>query len=187
MKILTQILFIGASIFAFVWYINPTYTNVQKKQESFAKLEDAYGKAVILRTKREQLMADKKKITAGQLKNLNEFLPDGVENVRLIIDIENIASQVLHQDVKSARVVSGSTGNKTAPTSGGAAGIGPDGKKYGTITLSFSVTTTYDQFIVLLKNLEDNLRLVDVTGVTFSANDTGTYDFSVTLQTYWLR
>ncbi len=185
MKILTQILFIAAAVFAFIWYINPTYAGIQDKQASYQKLSDAYGKAMELRDKREQLMNDRKKISPVQLENLSKFLPDGVENVKLIIDIQNISSQVLHQDIKGAKVIGSAAKSSVAGT--GASGVGPDGKKYGTIALNFGVTTSYDQFIVFLRSLENNLRLVDVSEISFSSNDSGTYDFNVTLQTYWLK
>jgi Tfp pilus assembly protein PilO len=182
MKILAQIFFIAATIAAFVFYINPTYTLIQQKQAEFKRLDDANGKAMELRAKREQLTTTRNQISDVQLKNLFKFLPDGVENVRLIIDIQHIANIVLSQDIKGARVA-GSAGK----TTGGGAAVSADGKKYGSIALSFSVTTTYDQFIVFLQSLEDNLRLVDVSDISFGAADGDKYDFNVTLQTYWLK
>lgn len=185
MKIITQILFIGAAISAFVWYINPTYANIQEKQASYQKLTDANLKAMELRAKREQLMSDRKKISPVQLENISKFLPDGVENVKLIIDIQNISRRVLSQDIKGARVMG--SASKTGAVGNGGSNVGPDGKKYGTISLNFGVTTTYDQFIVFLQSLENNLRLVDVSEISFSASDTDKYDFNITLQTYWLK
>lgn len=184
MKILSQIFFIGVAIAIFVFYINPLYATIQQKQVDFQKLSDANGKAMELRVKREQLTTDRKKIDDVQLANLDKFLPDGVENVRLIIDIQHIASMVLAQDIKGAKVIGSA---KAGTTGNGVASVGPDNKKYGTIALNFSVTTTYDQFIVFLQSLEDNLRLVDVSDISFSAADGDNYDFNVTLQTYWLK
>ncbi len=43
------------------------------------------------------------------------------------------------------------------------------------------------QFISLLQDLEANLRVMDVTHLSLTANDSGTYDWSVELKTYWLR
>lgn len=183
MKTLAQIFFIAAAIAIFVFYINPLYATIQQKQADYQKLDDANKKAMELRVKREKLTADRKKIDDIQLKNLDKFLPDGVENVRLIIDIQHIASLVLSQDIKGAKVIG--SANKVAGN--GVASVGPDGKKYGTIALNFGVTTTYDQFIVFLQSLENNLRLVDVSDISFSAADGDKYDFNVTLQTYWLK
>ena len=184
MKTISQILFIAGAIAIFVFYINPTYATIQQKQADFKKLDDANTKAVELRAKRQKLTTDRNSISPDQLDNLSKFLPDGVENVKLIIDIQHIASKILSQDIKGAKVIG--SANKTS-TGNGVASVGPDNKKYGTIALNFGVTTTYDQFVVFLQALEDNLRLVDVSDISFSAADNDKYDFNVTLQTYWLK
>lgn len=182
MKILTQIFFIAATIAAFIFYINPTYALIQEKQAEFQRLDEANTKAAELRDKREKLIADRKKINNVQLDNLTKFLPDGVENVRLIIDVKYIANKVISQDIKGAKVM-----GTAAKATGNGAVVSADGKKYGAIGLNFGVTTTYDKFILFLQSLEDNLRLVDVSDISFTAADGDNYDFNVTLQTYWLK
>jgi hypothetical protein len=184
MKLITQIIFIAGAIAIFVWYINPTYADIQQKQSDYKKLEEANGKAMALKIKREKLTQQRNKITPIELERLSKSLPDGVENIRLIIDIEAISRKVLSQDIKGAKI-SGSADKKTA--SSGQVVTGVDGKRYGTIAVSFGVTTTYDQFIVFLQSLEDNLRLVDVSDISFSAADDDKYSFNLTLQTYWLK
>jgi hypothetical protein len=39
----------------------------------------------------------------------------------------------------------------------------------------------------LLKDLENSLRLVDVTDITVSSSENDFYNYSLTLNTYWLR
>jgi len=185
MKILTQIFFVAIAIALFVFYTNPLYATIQEKQAKYLKLEEANVKAGELRAKREELTVARNKIDTVQLNNLNKFLPDGVENVRLIIDIQHIANLVLAQDIKGAKVIG--SANKTSVAGNSVAGVGSDNKKYGTIALNFGVTTTYDQFIVFLQSLEDNLRLVDVSEISFTAAEDDKYDFNITLQTYWLK
>lgn len=183
MKFLLQILFIGGAITIFVLYINPTYAIIQQKQDNLKQLEDANKKAIELNKKRDQLLSDKNKITTDQLTRLSKMLPDGVENVRLIIDIKNITNEYLKQDPASPKVV----GGVDKKTNTGTAIIGPNGKPYGTVGVTFGVTTTYDKFIGFLEYLEDNLRLVDITDISFTPADNGNYSFSIGLQTYWLK
>ena len=182
MKILTPIIFIAGAIAIFYFYINPTYTIIQQKQADYQKLSEANDKAVELRVKREKLTAQRNTISDVQIANLDKFLPDGVENVKLIIDIKNISNLVLSQNLKGAKVIGSASKTGTAGVT-----TGPDNKKYGTIALNFGVTTTYDQFIVFLQSLEQNLRLVDISDISFSAADGDKYDFNLTLQTYWLK
>jgi hypothetical protein len=53
--------------------------------------------------------------------------------------------------------------------------------------LTFTVTATYNDFLNLLQDLESNLRLLDITNIAFHSTDTGFYDYTVTLNTYWLK
>ena len=186
MKLIAQLLFIAGAIAIFVLYTNPEYAIIQQQQADYQKLSSANSKAMELRVKREQILKDRGTISDVQIANLNKFLPDGVENVKLIIDIQNISSLVLAQDIRGAKVIS-SANTKTTSSGNASAGVTSDGKKYGTIALNFSVTTTYDKFILFLQSLENNLRLVDVSDISFTSTDTDKYDFNVTLQTYWLK
>ncbi len=184
MKVLAQIIFIAGAIAIFIWYVNPTYKDIKQKQSEYARLDEANKKAIELKIKREKLTLQRNQITPEQLDRLAKFLPDGVENVRLIIDIENISRGVLKQDIKGAKVIGNTSDKKTGAVTNASAS---DGKKYGTLALNFGVTTTYDQFILFLQSLEKNLRLVDVSEIGFTAADDDKYNFNITLQTYWLK
>ena len=65
--------------------------------------------------------------------------------------------------------------------------LGADTSKYGTVGISFSVSATYEKFQDFLADLEKSLRLVEITDLSVSGNNTGLYDFSVGLKTYWLK
>jgi Tfp pilus assembly protein PilO len=70
---------------------------------------------------------------------------------------------------------------------GQAMDIDADNSKYGTVGISFSVTASYDNFQNFLTDLEKSLRLVEITDLSVNGNNTGLYDFSVGLKTYWLK
>jgi hypothetical protein len=38
-----------------------------------------------------------------------------------------------------------------------------------------------------MTEIESNLRIMDLTSLTMTVNDSGIYDFSVTYKTYWLK
>ena len=65
--------------------------------------------------------------------------------------------------------------------------LGQANTKYGTVGLSFSVSSSYDNFQNFLTDLEKSQRLVDITSLSVAGNDTGIYDFSVGIRTYWLK
>ena len=120
------------------------------------------------------------------------MLPSTVDNIRLIIDLNNMAASKFNlalQNVKAS--AASSMGASTAPvpvTPGSPNALSTLAvPTLDTVQVSFNVSTTYDQFISFLRELETNLRIMDVTHLSVAANDTGTYDFNVQLNTYWLR
>ncbi|MBU3669084.1 MAG: hypothetical protein FGM57_03970 [Candidatus Taylorbacteria bacterium] len=178
MRYLMPIIFIIAAVAGFFVYTNPQYQKLKAKMAEYQKIVEANNKATTLRAVRQKLSEDRNKISEADVDKLSKMLPDSVENVGLIIDIDNIASKY-GMRIRNTKI------NESGARS--AAAVGPDARKYGTISLSFSVTSSYENFIVFLKDLESSVRLVDLTSLTFSSAKEGRYDFNVTLQTYWLK
>lgn len=159
-------------------YTYPQYEKLRADLLTYQKINEANAKAAALRVIRGRLTDDKNKISGEDMEKLERMLPDSVENVSLILEINNIAKQY-GMSIKGTSIAESSARSS--------ASVGPDSQMYGAITLAFSVTTNYDNFQTFLKALEDNNRLVDVTGLTFSAAKDDNYDFSVTIKTYWLK
>ncbi len=178
MKLFLPIIFIIASVGLFFGFTNPKYQEIKSKQAEHANIQEANAKATQLRGVREVLTQERNKISEKDIQKIEKLLPDGVENVRLIIDIDNIASKY-DVKIKNTRINEGSS------TRGDS--VGPSANKYGSISLSFSTTMTYENFKLFLQDLEKSLRLVDVTALSFASTKDGKYDFNVTLQTYWLK
>ena len=172
------IIFILAAIGLFFFYTNPQYQKLKVDLSDQSKIVEANNKAAELRALRQKLTEDRNKISQQDIDKLTKMIPDGVENVGLIIDIDNIASKY-GMRIRNTKINDSSA--KTAAVSG------PDAKKYGTIGLSFSISSRYEDFVAFLRDLESSQRLVDVTNLSFSSNKEGRYEFNVTLQTYWLK
>ena len=178
MKAIAPIIFIILSISIFVFFTNPRYQAMQILVAEQRQLVEANDKARALRAERDRLTTDRKKIRVDDENRLLKMLPNSVENVGLVIDIDNIA-KLYGMTIRNTKVSEiGSRAN---------AASGPDSKKYGSIALSFTVTSDYNTFISFLRDLESSLRLVDVTALSFSTARDGRYDFNITLQTYWLK
>ncbi len=188
-RIFLPILFLIASIGSFVFFTNPTYQEAKNNNASLARITDALKKANQLRDIRDKLAIERNNISDVDLNRITKMVPDSVENIGLIIELNNIARD---KGMELLNPSIGGGGTTAAPTAGSGSGgvdIGPDNKKFGSLKMSFSVNTTYEKFIDFVQTLERSLRLVDVTSITFAAPDakTGRSNFSVTIQTYWLK
>jgi hypothetical protein len=169
---------------AFFLYTMPHYAEAKVNNERLTKVADALKKAKQLSDIRNRLTQKYDQIPKEDLDRIKKMLPDSVENIGLIIELNNIANskgiELLNPSITGGTGPAGTTGNT---------GAGSDSKKYGSIGMTFSVNTTYDRFLDLLQELENTLRLVDITSINFAAPEAkdGPTTFSVNLQTYWLK
>ncbi|MDD5318756.1 MAG: type 4a pilus biogenesis protein PilO [Candidatus Pacebacteria bacterium] len=179
MKFITPIILVILAIGIFFGYTDGVYQDVKGLSITKAQLADAQANAAKLRAKRDLLVQDYNNIPDASIQRLQKALPDGVNNVGLVLDINDIAS-------KYGMIIKGIQINQETAGSG-AVVLGPDSKPYGSITLSFSVTTSYETFQLFLHDLESSLRVVDLTSLSFASNKDNLYTYSLTIQTYWLK
>lgn len=144
---------------------------------------------------RDSVLKDYNSLSAEDRLRLDKMVPNTVDNIRLIIDLNSVALR--HGfSLRNIKASASNTGKITPSTPQPQdSGRGSDGMMTSiptpildTVTISFSVTAPYQQFIDLLRDLEANLRIMDTTRLSVSAGaNPGMYDFSVELKTYWLR
>ncbi len=177
MKNLISIIFFSIALFLSVVYTRPLFAEIDILSEEKASLNKSLEESKGLRT----VMAEKESfynsLDTEMRDKLNKLLPDSNDNVKLIIDMDNIASthglKIRNIDIKVSR--QGDTSIEDA------------GKAYGTATFRFSVSATYDSFKFFMKDLEDSLRIVDITSLSFSSGDKDINEYNVELKTYWLK
>lgn len=191
MKNLTPILLIIISVAIFFVFIDPQYSKVKELLIQSEENKTMLELAAELSAKRDQLHEEYRNIDPSDKEDLLKLLPETVDNVRLILDINNIAESfgvvITNINVSGGPGAEGQNAPPVAP--------GPS-ESVGTISLSFSVNAPYELFIELLRDLEESLRVVDVRNLTISTgnqqnaaagDDTVFYNFGITLDTYWLR
>ncbi|MDB5259370.1 MAG: hypothetical protein JWO73_578 [Candidatus Taylorbacteria bacterium] len=127
---------------------------------------------------RDEVLKSRSRISAEDLAKLDKMIPDNIDNVRLIIDVNGIADQH-HIKLKGVRTSATSPSTKTT-----AAGVA---MKLNTVTISFSTATTYENFIAFMQDIERSLRIMDISKISLTAADNGVYSYDVDLKTYWLK
>lgn len=225
MSNITPIILILTSVGLFFGYINPTYTamtgsadiaskSIQELQSEENDYKDALNKTREIELVRGGLLSKFNALKDSDKEKIAKLLPDHIDSVRLIIDMNNIAAKYgmsLTNLVLTASgvlpVVKATTAGNATPTAGGATGaptfVGPDERQYDSIKLGFTVTGTYDNFIQFLKEIEESLRVVDITSLSFgtikptipilgqgavsSTPVSNLYTYTMTVRTYYLK
>jgi Tfp pilus assembly protein PilO len=202
-RFIMPIILIGISITIFFVFTNPIYSEISILNTQAESYNEALGNSKSLENERDKLTAKYNSISKDNLLKLEKLLPENIDNIRLILEIEKIASPygMILKGVKYSTLDTKATTKN--PTSGAVNGASSPSvtsqgnKDYGVWDLEFSTTSTYDNFLSFTRDLESNLRIVDISSVAFSSSgevktgvnnslsDVYTYNFKI--KTYWLK
>jgi len=189
-KVIFPIIMTIAAIGLFVVFTNPGYQEVGTLRTVQAAYNQALNNSQQLLKVRNDLTTKYNNLSGTDRDRLTKLMPDTVDNIRLIIDTQNIAigHGMTLKDIKyDARAQS--TVAATAATTATPAQLAQNQKPYGTFQLEFSVTGSYSNFLAFITDIEQSLRLVDIESVTFQAPDAGSsaMKYVVRIRTYWLK
>lgn len=180
MRTILSILMIIASVAGFVAYISPQYGKIQDLRERQGEYDVALANARKLQAEREKLLTRFNEFERGKVEDLEKLLPDNIDNVKLIIELDSLAAQfgMALQDVNVLDQASQTTGDPVAQ----------DSLPYGVVSLEFSVSGPYDRFVGFIEQVETSLRLIDVYAIDFQTPTTSNnYTYRVKVRTYWLK
>jgi Tfp pilus assembly protein PilO len=138
---------------------------------------------------RDSVLKQYNAISDADKSRLDKIVPNNIDNIRLMIDISGIASRhgITASGITTSADTNASNSGSTQSASVPANPAASYNSGLSTVTVSFSVTTTYNNFIAFLQDIERSLRILDVTSITLSPSTNGTYTYGVTLDTYWLK
>lgn len=152
-------------------------------------LNEAISNAEELKGKIASLEQAQKNIPAEDLARLDKFIPDHIDNINLIIDINNIAA-TQGMIIKNVKVRSGldETGATPVADGGVATNVAASGQnKIADTYLSFSVTGNYDSLLGFLDSLANSLRVADVTSLSFTVDEKGVNQYNFEIKTHWVK
>ncbi len=176
LKFVTPIFLILVSGGLFFSYVDPTYQTVRDLRIENGLYDEALTKSKELREIRDALLSKYNTFTTENATKLEKLLPDNVDNIRLIMEIDNIASKY-GAVIRKVDINSGTDGES----------IGPNTDGYNSIGLNFLIEAGYDDFRKFLDDLSNSLRIVDVTDIEFESSSLNTYRYRLTVKTYWLK
>src|SRR6185436_8105310 len=91
--LLLPLILLCAAIGLFVLYTNGAYQEVKILNAQADSYDQALNKSQELRAVRDQLLSKRNAFPNDAVAKLQKVLPENVDNIRLIIDINNIASR----------------------------------------------------------------------------------------------
>jgi hypothetical protein len=216
-KALTPIVGIIVAVGLFFTYIQPTFKDVKGIQDETGEYAQAIEQASALQKRIRELTDQKTSIPIANLERLQALLPDRVNEVSALIDLDALAT--LHhlklgdiavggnQDTKktgantqkqpTAAPSVGMPGGAAAPdtmmgalTNGGFGAVDKNTlirDQYTGLDIGFSVSGSYNDFRMFLADIERSLVLMEVTKITFGKSEGDTTPFMMGIRLYSLN
>lgn len=178
----TLALFIAIAVF--FMYVNPTWTvSIAKTKAAIAQDDQALAAAKQYTAQQNTLATARAAIDPANLARVQTFLPDSVDNVGLILDLNALAARsglsLTNIDVMTTD--SGATTNQSGVAKGVVA------NPVGSVNLSLSALGTFSALQTFLSRIESSARILDVQDIVVKGSETGVYTYQMTLRLYWLR
>ncbi len=129
---------------------------------------------------RDRLLVNYAAIPKTEIERLAKILPDNVDTVKMAQELNSIASRY-GLSIKSVRIDKSSAQDAAQP-------VLPEFEKpYDKIALSFSFVSNYANFRKFTEDLGKNLRIMNVKSLAFVNGPTGSSEYQVSVETYWLK
>lgn len=189
-KNITATILVVLAVGVYLTFTRDKWVEVKAVQTVNGQYSKAIENANRLIRVRDDVLAKYNAITVADQDRLDKMLPNTVDNIRLIIDLNSVAGRrgVNLSNVKASASSEASAMNEAGTASFVSAepGLIPT-PVLDTVNLSFGVSAPYREFVAFMRDLEANLRVMDLTHLSVAVGEGGTYDFGVELKTYWLR
>lgn len=200
MKLISSISFVIIAIVLFFVVVDPLYGDVNQLRTDVATYNTALNNSTDLQKTRDSLIEVYKNVKIEDKDRLSHFLPSAIGNIELILEIEKIAN--LHgMPIGNIKFDTKNLENQNgANTAGSVVVVANDPNAslpYGIFPMEFIIEGRYDTFVSFLKDLEHNLRLVDINSIIFAVpqavitpgntTDSTIYTYTLKVQTYWLK
>lgn len=182
---LLPLIALAAAAGIFFAYVSPTWSgSIAVAKDAIALDDDALASAEEYAAQQNALAAARAAIDPEILERLANLLPDSVDNVGLILDVNALAAR---SGLSLANIDVAAAADGGAKS--GAPGVLPTGaaNPVGSINLSLTALGTFSAFQTFIRGIERSARLLDVQDIGVKGSDTGVYAYQITLRLYWLR
>ncbi len=168
------------AIGVFFGYVKPTWQGeIRTLEDDIATFDRTLAAAESFTTTLNELKAKKAAIPQADLDRLQAFLPSGVDNIQLILDLTELAERT-DLDIEAFDTPEPPAEAEATDTDLGT------GAAYESLEMTVAAKGTYENFRDFADAIERSLRPLDIVGVTIGRSDTGVYDYQITLRFYWL-
>jgi Tfp pilus assembly protein PilO len=186
--VITIILLFGAVVVG-SFYLLPEWRNFREFRGEAQELREISAELDLLTENRDELLSRINSISKDDLRRIDQALPTGPQSAEFLVLLEKLASKnnlaLRRVDLVSAAAL-GATVSGGQPRPGGSPTKSIKNGGIAEFPVGISLGGSYEAFKGFLSDLEQNLRTIDVTDISFTSPEKiNTFDFGIKAKTYY--
>lgn len=158
----------------------PMYKELNNLRTDYINQKESLNTINNIEIKKDELLGQYNSIPQSIKNNINTVLPDSLDYVKLISDIDSVANNY-GISIKDPNV------KIKSPSVGGSIEDAQPEKLFESAIVAFSFSSTYEGFNSFLHELENSMRILDIKSLKISPSKNGIYEYSIEFETYWMK
>jgi len=176
-KIIFSILFLGTAIVIFLGPVKNNWEEIGILTAEKGDFNTALTSSRELMNTRDDLIKKYNEIPEVDLARLDKLVPSGIEKMKLVVETENIMKKY-GLAIKDIQVEAPDENNRNAKTSDIKDNI------FDTVYLNVFFSGSYKSLISFIGDLENDLRIMEIENLSFSAEKDDWHEYSMKIKTY---
>jgi len=181
MKTILTIILLLASVGLVFFAARPVWSEIASLRAERAAVEDALARLKDLQGLRDDLLKTYNAIPRSKIDRLYDFLPPKPDSGNILVMLEKLTRD---RNIRLRRIEFIKEANLSA---GAGRIIIKEAPKFNTISYNFTVAASYESFRSLLSAMEKNLRIIDVTDISFAGGASNLFEFTLKAKSYYQR
>jgi len=193
-RIIIALLAFIVAVVLFFGYTRAALDSTSLVKADIDRFNEALSKARELQEIKQSLLSRYNTFGSQDLSRLNRLLPDHVDNVRLVLDLDSMAGKYGMAVQNVIMSAAPDVGEETANVLGA---LGAQEKPFDSLTMQFSTAGTYSDFVRFMQDLETSLRVVDLVSLSIQQVNLPeeqlagftepVYAYHLSVRTHWLK
>lgn len=179
MRSIIAIIFIALAGLVFYIFTIPYLNDIKAAKTELAAFNDALKNSKKIQARRDELLQTYNAIPSDTLDKLKKLLPSSVSGIKFIVEVEDMVKRhgLILKTIDIVEPKKDDKGVQAAEVT----------TPYGVVPVAISVSGSYSSFLSFLEDMTKNLRLVDITNLSFTSGEVDSYQFNIKASTYYQK
>ena len=184
MKTVITIILLLVSVGLVFFAARPVWSEIASLRAERAAVEDALARLKDLQSLRDDLIKTYNAIPRSKIERLYDLLPPKPDSGNILVMLEKLTRD---RNIRLRRVEFIKEASSVSQSAIAGRIVTKEAPKFNTISYNFTVAASYESFRSLLSAMEKNLRIIDVTDISFAGGASNLFEFTLKAKSYYQK